>query len=233
MQTIIQLLESLGVFIVGLLARGGLVLAVIAVLSLPLMLAAVIMRAAEEVKRRQLGMRDVAGLLFRPDLWYSPNHTWLARRKGGTLAVGLDDLAQRLMPSVTRVEVPAAGTAVRKGEPLATLFAGARALAIPSPVDGTIVAANRAVLRDPALVKAEGYGRGWLAAVAPADEAFAELPRGDRAERFLLAESARWNRLVEEQLGFAAADGGHLLTPAPHLAGEKVWKALVAAFVGG
>jgi glycine cleavage system H lipoate-binding protein len=232
METIITVLESTGVFIVGLLARGGLVLAVLALLSLPLMLAAAAMRAAEALKRRQLGLREVAGLLFRPDLWYAPNHTWLARRRGGTLVVGLDDLALRLLPAVTRVAVPRSGTHVAKGEPIATLFAGGRALAIPSPVAGTIEGVNGAVLRDPGLVKRDGYGRGWLAAVAPADERYGELPRGDRAERFMRAESARWDRLLEEQLGLAAADGGQLMASPRAAAGEPGWQRLVAAFVG-
>jgi len=232
METIISLLETIGVFLVGLIARGGLVVGVIAVLSLPLMLAALAMRAADEIKRRQLALRDVAGLLFRPDLWYAPNHTWMARRRGGTLVVGLDDLALRLLPTVTRVDVPRAGTSVKKGEPIATVFAGGRAIAIPSPVSGTIEGGNRAVASDPAIVKREGYGRGWLAAVVPADESYGELPRGDKAERFMKAESARWNRLLEEQLGFAAADGGHLVTTAPVAVGEPGWRKLVAAFVG-
>lgn len=232
METIISLLETIGVFIVGILARGGLVLGVIAVLSLPLILAAVAMRAAEELKRRQLGLRQVAGLAFRPDLWYAPNHTWMARRTGGTLVVGLDDLALRLLPAVTRVEVPRPGTTVRKGEPIATVWAGGRPLAIPSPVAGTIEGGNKAVEHDPSTVKREGYGRGWLAAVRPVDESYGELPRGDRAERFMKAESARWDRLLEEQLGFAAADGGELVTTPRAAVGEPGWRKLVAAFVG-
>ncbi|MBK9516845.1 MAG: glycine cleavage system protein H [Anaeromyxobacter sp.] len=232
MTAIIQILEAVGTFIVGVAARGALVLGVILVLSLPVMLMALTMRAAEELKRRQLGLRDVAGFVFRPDLWYAPTHTWLARRQGGTLAVGLDDLALRLMPSVTGLEVPRPGTRIERGEPLATLYAGSRSLVIPSPVSGTVAGVNRAALRDPMLVKREGYGRGWVVAMAPSNEAYADLPRGERAERFMRAESARWTRFMEDELGFAAADGGHLVAPAPSLVGEMGWKRLTAAFVG-
>jgi glycine cleavage system H protein len=232
MEPIIKILEAVGVFVVGLLARAGLVLAVLAVLLLPIILMAMVLRAAEEMKRRQLGIRDVAGLLFRPDLWYTPGHTWLARRRGGSLAIGVDDLALRLLPAVTGVEAPMAGTRVERGQPLFTLHAGARSITIPAPVAGTVSAVNRAVLREPELVKREGYGRGWLVAVAPADETFAGLPRGDEAERFMRTESARWSAFFEERLGFAAADGGHLVAPAPALLGEQGWRELVAAFVG-
>jgi len=232
MEAIIQLLQTAGVLVVGLLARAGLVLAVLALLALPVLLVAGVLRAVEEVRRRQLGLRDVGGLLFRPDLWYSPTHTWLARRPGGSVVVGLDDLAQRLMPSVTGVELPRPGTVVRRGEPLLTLFAGARTLRVPSPVSGTLRSVNHAVQRDPALVKREPYGRGWLVAMEPSDGEWASLPRGAAAEAFLGEESARWNRFVEQQLGFGAADGGHLVAPAPELIGEAGWRRLAEEFVG-
>jgi glycine cleavage system H lipoate-binding protein len=232
MTSVLEMLSGLGVFLVGLAARAGLVLAVIAVLSIPLMLVAAALRAAEALKRRHLGLRDVAGVLFRPDLWYAPTHSWLARRRDGELAIGLDALALRLLPSVTGLEVARTGTHVEKGETLATLYAGARSLAIAAPVAGTVAAVNRAVLRDPSLVRAEGYGRGWIVAVRPADESFADLPRGDRAERFMTTESARWDRFVETELCYAAADGGHLVAPLPALIGEDGWRKLASAFTG-
>lgn len=232
MTTAIEMLTTVGVFLAGLAARAGLVLAVIAILSIPLMLVAAVLRGVEELKRRNLGIRDVAGVLFRPDLWYAPTHSWLARRRDGELAIGLDALALRLMPSVTGVEVARAGAHVEKGETIATLYAGARTLAVPAPVSGTVTGTNRAVLRDPSLVRSAGYGRGWIVAVRPADEAFAELPRGDRAERFMRSESARWDRFVETELGYAAADGGHLVAPVPALIGEDGWRKLAAAFAG-
>jgi glycine cleavage system H lipoate-binding protein len=232
MQTAIEIIQTVGIFLLGLVARAGLVIGVIALLALPIVLFAFAMRAGEELKRRHLGLRDVAGVLFRPDLWYSPTHTWLGRRQGGELAVGLDALAARLLPSVTGLEVPRAGTRLEKGQPMATLFAGGRSLTIPAPVSGTVTGCNRAVLRDPSLVKSEGYGRGWIVALKPACEEVAELPRGDKAERFIRQESARWDRFVESELYYAAADGGHLIAPVPSLIGESGWKKLATTFAG-
>jgi len=86
----------------------------------------------------------------------------MTRLAGGSLRVGLDALALRLMPTVNAVDLKPAGTRVAKGATIATIHAGARALAIRSPVDGVVVAANAAALRDPSLVKHDGYGRaGW------------------------------------------------------------------------
>ena len=59
-------------------------------------------------------------------------------------------------------------------------------------------------------MKRDGYGRGWLVAIEPADGSWASLPRGESAESWMRREAVRWNHFLEERLGFAAADGGEL-----------------------
>jgi glycine cleavage system H protein len=231
MTTILGALELVAVFLAGLAARAGIVLALVILLAVPVLLIAAMMRGADELKKRSLGLREVAGLIFRPDAWYSAGHTWMTRLAGGSLRVGLDALALRLMPTVNGVELKPAGTRVSKGSTIATVHAGTRSLSIRSPVDGVVVAVNAAAMRDPALVKNDGYGRGWLVTVAPADMAFALLPSGRAAEQFLRDEAARWNHFVEGRLGYAAADGGELTAPAPWLLGEQGWRELADAFV--
>jgi glycine cleavage system H protein len=231
MQALIQILEAIGVFAAGVVARIGIFLAMVAVLLVPALLVAAVLRGTAARRERRLGIRDVDGVPFRPDLFYSPGHLWLHRRPGGTVEVGLDGLAQRLMPSVTSVDVARPGSAIAAGQPLATLHGGGRALVIPAPVGGKVAGVNAAVLRDPGLVKREGYGRGWLVAVEPEDLGYAAMPRGGIAETWMRREAGRWNHFVEQRLGFAAADGGALVAPAPWLLGEEGWRALAAEFV--
>jgi len=232
MTTIYGAIELVAVFLVGLAARAGIVLALVVLLAIPILLVAALMRGAGELRKRSLGLREVAGLAFRPDAWYRAGHTWMTRLAGGSLRIGLDALALRLMPTVNSVDFEPAGTRVSKGSVLATLHAGARALTVRSPVDGVVVAVNAAALRDPGLVKKDGYGRGWLVTVVPSDMEFARLPHGPAAESFLREESARWNHFVEGRLGYAAADGGELMAPAPWLLGDEGWRELAAEFVG-
>lgn len=232
MTALVEILQSVGVFLAGAVARLGIFLLMVAAVAGPAVAIALAVRAIQARRRRSLGLRRVAGVLFRPDLSYAPGHTWLHRRRSGALELGLDDLAQRLLPAVTAVDLPRPGTPVERGQPIARLHGGGRAIAIPSPVSGTIAGVNAAVVRDPGLVKRDGYGRGWLVAVAPADAAWEALPRADLAEAFLRRESERWSRFLEERLGFAAADGGELVAPAPWVVGEEGWRALAAEFLG-
>ena len=203
----------------------------VAALAIPALVAAVAVRALGARRERRLGLRTVAGVSFRPGVTYAPGHTWLTQRRAGAVQLGIDDIAQRLLPSVTAVEVPRAGTKVERGDVVATLSGGGREIQVRTPVPATIVGVNASVIRDPALVKRDGYGRGWLVALAPADASWTALPQGDAAEGWVKKESARFSRYLEEQLGFAAADGGELISPAPWLMGEDGWRKLTQAFL--
>jgi glycine cleavage system H protein len=232
MSGLVELLQSIGVFLGGLVGRAALFFAAFAVFAVPAIVLALGARAVQTRRHRRLGLKTVAGVSFRPDVRYAPRHAWLAERRGGALEVGLDDLGQRLLTSVTAVELPRAGTTVRAGEPLATLSGGGRAVRIPAPISGTVVGVNAAVVRDPAIVRRDGYGRGWLVAIAPADDDWKTFPLGEAAERWMSGESSRLARFLELKLGFAGADGGELVVPAPWLLGESGHAALLAAFLG-
>lgn len=224
MASLVSVLEALGSFIVGLAGRVGLFLVALVALGLPALAIALVSRALTERRR--------AGLAARGDVRLAPGHTWLAPRgRRGTVAVGLDDVAGRILPSATWVELPAPGMEVHRGDPIAIVRSGRRAVRVGAPVDGTIVGVNRRVRRNPALIKEEPYGRGWLFLIAPSEDAWKRLPSGATAEAWAASERRRLARFVEEELGVAAADGGELVAPAPALLGEDAWKRVVAAFL--
>jgi glycine cleavage system H lipoate-binding protein len=221
--TFLNVLEAIGAFVAGLAGRFGLALLAGIVLVVPALLLALAWRA---VARR----RDVEKA--PAEARFSPGHTWLSPRgSGGTVAVGIDEIAGRILPSATALELPARGMEVHRGDPIAVIRAGKRAIRIGAPVDGTIVAVNRSARRDPALVKSDPYGRGWLFLLAPANDAWRKLPAGPTGEVWLETERRRLARFIDEELGLAAADGGELVAPAPALLGEEGWRRLVAAFL--
>lgn len=230
MDAIIGTLQAIGIFIVGLLARVGLVLAVIAVLLAPVMLVMGAMRGWEALRLRVLGLRPAGGFLYRKGIYYAPGHTWL-KPEGGRLKIGIDDLAQRLLPWAVSVDLPRAGTEVKQGETVAAISCGEQVVQIAAPVDGRIVAVNPAVARDPSLVKRDNYARGWLFAVAPKDERHLALPIDEVARTWLASEGTRLARFFEQQFGIAAADGGEWMAPPPSMLGPEQWKALTRAFL--
>ena len=84
-------------------------------------------------------------------------------------------------------------------------------------MDGVVVAANRAVLDEPALASSDPYGRGWLVKLRPTNlrEDLVRLASGDAARNWLdrLADGLR-ERLTPLP-ALALQDGGR---PVPGLA---------------
>jgi glycine cleavage system H lipoate-binding protein len=231
MNSILEALTSIGVFLAGLAARVGIVVLVMLALLIPVMLVVTASRGFRAIGLWARGYRAAAGLRYRFGLWYAAGHSWL-RPEGNRLRVGLDDLAQRLLPWAVAVELPSPGKKVKVGEPVARISSGGRQAVVAAPVSGTVVTVNPAVAEEPTLLKSDSYGRGWLFAVEPDDDSWQRLPTGEAARAWLGAESHRLARFYEQQLGFAAADGGELLAPPASLLGEAQWKALTQAFLG-
>jgi len=135
------------------------------------------------------------------------------------------------VPGLTRIRLPKAGVILRRGEPLTTVRADGQETWIPSPVSGKVTAINAAVGRDPSLVHRDPYVRGWLLQVSPADEDYEKLPREEPARRWFASETVRLQRMLEHELGFAAADGGELILPAHELVGSGRWREIADAFL--
>ena len=230
MEAILGILETVGIFVAGLVARVGLVLAVIAVLLLPIVAWGGLKRGVEWVRRRARGLQQAGGLVFDPALHYAPGHTWL-RGEGRRVRVGIDDLAQRILPWAVAVQLPQPGARVRAGATAAVISCGDREARIASPVDGTVVAVNGAVARDPSLVKREAYQRGWLFAVEPEGSSWAQLPTGETARAWLSLEESRLARRLELQLGIAAADGGDWVAPPHTFLTRDEWQSVARSFL--
>jgi len=231
MSTTLEILKEVGIFVGGMMARAGIALAMIAVVAVPALALALVVRTFRRLNEKRLGLRTVAGVRYRPGVAYAPGHTWVGARSARAVELGIDDIAQRLLPSVTAVEVPRAGTKLERGDVVATLFGGGREIKVRTPVPGIVMGVNASVVRDPSLVKRDAYGRGWLVAVTPSDNSWTVLPKDDAAEGWMKKEAGRWSRFLEGELGFTAADGGELLAPAPWLMGEDGWRKLAAAFL--
>jgi len=230
MDAIVEMLRALGIFVGGLVARLGVVVAVMAVLLVPVLLYAGGRRLWRAAWLYGKGYRSAGGLTFRKGVLYAPGHTWV-KVEGDRLEVGIDDLAQRILPWTVGVKFAGVGEKVREGETVARISCGDREACVASPVAGTVVRVNGAVVAEPTLVKSECYGRGWLIAIAPEGPGYRGLPGGEVARSWLEAEGKRLGRFLEGQLGFAAADGGELIAPPPALLAEPQWKALVKAFL--
>lgn len=231
MTTFLEILTAIGVFTAGLAARLGIVLVIMVALLVPVLLAVGGLKAFGAARLWFQGYRAAGSLKFRNGLSYAPGHTWVKADGGNSLKVGLDDLAQRILPWTVAVELPSPGQVVKEGEPVAMLSCGGRDVRVAAPVAGRVLAVNTAVVREPTLAKSENYGNGWLFAIEPEGQEWKKLPFGERARSWLRAEGERLEIFYETQLGMAAADGGELIGSPDTLLTDSQWKALTRSFL--
>ena len=118
MNAILDILQNAGIFLAGLTVRLAFFLAVLAVFLIPVLAVFYSVEGIKTLRRRSDGSTEViGGVRIIPRRRYAPGHLWLGRRLFGGLRVGLDDLAQRLFPNLSAVELPKKGRRLRKGEP--------------------------------------------------------------------------------------------------------------------
>ncbi len=101
---------------------------------------------------------------------YSKDHTWIA--VDGTRArVGISDFAQGELGEIAYIELPAAGTAVQRGDVACTVDSLKSSSEIYAPVTGTIVEVNAALSAEEnyILVNRDPLGDGWLFAIEMSD----------------------------------------------------------------
>ena len=231
MDTLLSVLESAAVLVAGLAVRVGLLLIVLAVLSVPVFLLLTGMKGVDAIRRRLAGVMRVGRLFWSDRVYYAPGHTWIRPMSSQRALIGIDDLAQRLLTAPMGLKLPQAGTAVHAGEPIAEVRTAGRRASIMSPISGVISRVNEAVREDPSLVHRDPYSRGWLCAVIPADTAFHQLPAGRSAKAWLSSEEHRLSVFYETQLGVAAADGGDYVEHPPTLLTDDQWRALTHEFL--
>lgn len=232
MDPLMTVLQTALIFVLGLLLRFLVAVAVLAIVVVPILLAFTGVRGLERLRDRVQGFTRAGHLVWRRGLSYAPGHTWVKEEGSRGLRVGLDDLAQHVLAGLRAIRIARPGTVVHRGQALAEVDLGDRSATIVAPVDGTVMATNTSLERDPDLVHRDPYRRGWLAMLAPLSADRSGLRSGELAISWLGDEDVRFASFLEHQLGVAAADGGEFIVPAPSLLQPDQWQALTREFLG-
>lgn len=165
--------------------------------------------AANERPRRVPAV--IAGFEVPDNLRYHPGHTWAAAEGPNLVRVGIDDFAAKVAGDVTKIDIPERGHWIRQGQKLVALHRNGKEIDLVSPIEGTIVAVNDDVIRDPKTARTDPYGDGWLVTVNSPDAKtnFRNLLGGTTARRWMDDAAAKLRTLATTTPGVAMAqDGG-------------------------
>jgi len=151
----------------------------------------------------------------REGLFYSPGHTWARLESDGSVRVGIDDFARRLLGRVDHIEVAPTGVSLASQDAAFVVHQGAKSVGFAAPIEGVVTAVNQAALLDPEGVRRDPYESGWLVTLRPKRLAanLRSLRVGDDAARWMREEVSRLRDFLAEQvpadaLGATLHDGG-------------------------
>jgi glycine cleavage system H protein len=94
-------------------------------------------------------------------LRYLETHEW-ADIQGGVCTVGITQYAVDQLTDVTHLQLPTVGAAVTAGKPFGEIESVKAVFDLNAPVSGTILEVNDAVRKDPAIINADPYDKGWM-----------------------------------------------------------------------
>lgn len=96
-------------------------------------------------------------------LKYTTSHEWARRdEEDDIVTVGISDHAQGLLGDIVYVELPELDIEVDAAEEVGVVESVKAASDIYTPVSGTIIAINEALMETPELINSDPYGKGWL-----------------------------------------------------------------------
>ena len=179
-----------------------------------------------------MGGDYVDGFLVPENLSYHSGHSWLVRERKNVVRVGADEFAAALAGKVEKIELPKPGQWIRQGQKVISFFRDGQKTEMVSPTEGEVMEINTEVLNNPALLRQDPYGKGWLVSVHVPDE---ENTTRNLVPKRLVRE---WMREAVERLyarqpalaGAVAADGGRpaddLLAACP----DHDWKEVTGEF---
>jgi glycine cleavage system H protein len=107
-------------------------------------------------------MKIIAGLK------YSDEHEWV-RVEGNKAYIGITDYAQEHLGDIVFVELPSLGDTLDKGDTLCVLESVKAASDVYCPLAGKILAVNKALIDNPALINEDAY-EAWLAVLEISDK---------------------------------------------------------------
>jgi len=158
--------------------------------------------------------------LLRPEtisctdgLFYAPGHTWARLESDGSVRIGIDDFARRLLGRVDRIEAAPAGVKLGRHDAAFVLHQGDKSVSFAPPFTGVVESVNSEVLSDPDHVQNDP--QAWLMVVRPnrLADGLRHLRIGEDATRWMRAEVVRLRDFlagvpVADPVGVTLHDGG-------------------------
>ena len=103
------------------------------------------------------------------NLYYTKTHEWLRLLDESTAVIGITDYAQDMLHEIVYVDLPEAGTVIKKDSPFMEIESVKSVAEIYAPVSGEIIEVNESLEDTPEILNESPYEDGWLVKIKLSD----------------------------------------------------------------
>ncbi|HID40007.1 MAG TPA: response regulator [Calditrichaeota bacterium] len=132
-------------------------------------------------------------------VFISEGHTWMSIDQGGTVLVGLDDFARKVIGQIDSIDFPNLGMHVQRGKTLFSIIQDNRAIPFKSPISGTVSKINNALAQDKDKFSVTPYEKNWICKIETddIDTDIGKLKIGKSAVLFYQDEIKRCKKYIK------------------------------------
>jgi CheY-like chemotaxis protein/glycine cleavage system H lipoate-binding protein len=133
-------------------------------------------------------------------VFISEGHCWAAIAQDGTVNIGLDDFAKKLIGKIDDIEFPNLGMTITKGHPLFIIKQGKRSIQFNSPVSGQVAKINIVLADNLEALEYSTYQKNWVCVIDAdkLDSELAHLKIGKNAVAFYQSEIEKYTKQIKK-----------------------------------
>lgn len=124
-----------------------------------------------ETEKVKFGEFAIPGGVF-----ISEGHTWASVAQDGSVRIGIDDFAKKLIGEIDDIEFPNLGMNISKGQPLFSIKQKNRIVKFNSPLSGIVAKINHELKEELHSLNYSVYEKNWICTI-DADKLDSELPK--------------------------------------------------------
>jgi CheY-like chemotaxis protein len=173
-------------------------------------------------------------------VFISGGHCWASFDQDGSVKVGIDDFAKKIIGKIEGIDFPNPGMEVRLGQPLFSIKQGQRSITFNSPFSGKVFKTNSALPNNLSVLDTNSYGKNWICLIDPddLDLEIQNLKIGNSAVAFFQEEIEQFRNRMKQFIsedqkalkGVSSGNGKGLVWGKIGQLSEQSWKKLVREF---
>ncbi len=135
-------------------------------------------------------------------VFISEGHCWAGIAQDGTVKIGIDDFAKKLIGKIDVIEFPNLGMHISQGQPLFSIRQGKKSIQFNSPVSGQVAKVNNDLNDNIESLDYSTYEKNWIC-VVDADKLDTELTTlkiGKNAVNYYQDEIDRYTKQIKERI---------------------------------